>query len=122
MCVSMAIRIVRISLILGAAKCIDKYISIRNPPTSPTDAPAPPIERTDPELQAGLEAVVERMFRTCFANGHFKPAIGIAIESQRLDVVQEGIRLAGERQKAGNGKQAAGEYVDETADLMEFVL
>ena len=63
------------------------------------------------------------MFRTCYDKGDYKPAIGIAIESQRLDVVEEGIRLAGERQKSAKGKEAAGgEGKDEAAELMEYVL
>jgi len=66
---------------------------------------------------------VERMFRKCYEEEDYKPAIGIAIEARRLDVVEEGIRLAGQRSKERRGK--AKEVVEEkdiAVDLMEYVL
>ncbi|RVD86138.1 uncharacterized protein DFL_004429 [Arthrobotrys flagrans] len=101
------------------SKCIDKYISINNPPPPPKDLPPSSPEKADPRLTE----VVERMFQKCYDNEDYKPALGIAIESQRLDIVEQGIRLAGERQRGSKAKQAAnGEAVDKSAELMEFVL
>ncbi|KAK6508711.1 proteasome regulatory particle base subunit [Arthrobotrys conoides] len=100
------------------SKCIDKYISINNPPPPPKDLPPSPPEKADPRLTE----VVERMFQKCYDNEDYKPALGISIESQRLDIVEQGIRLAGERQQGSKAKQAAnGDTVDKSAELMEFV-
>ncbi|KAI8802866.1 armadillo-type protein [Cladochytrium replicatum] len=63
------------------SKCIDKYIALRTAPE------APPVD-------SHLESVVERMFQRCFEDGEYKQAIGIALESQRLDVVEESISRA----------------------------
>ncbi|KAI8891036.1 26S proteasome regulatory complex, non-ATPase subcomplex, Rpn2/Psmd1 subunit [Backusella circina FSU 941] len=58
------------------SKCIDKYIHLR----TSEDAP----ENIDPRLQD----VVERMFQRCAQDGEYEQAIGIALESRRLDVVK----------------------------------
>ncbi|KAF3099594.1 proteasome regulatory particle base subunit [Orbilia oligospora] len=101
------------------SKCIDKYISINNPPPPPKDLPPSLPEKADPRLTE----VVERMFQKCYDKEDYKPALGIAIESQRLDIVEQGIRLAGERQRGSKAKQAAnGDAFDKSAELMEFVL
>ena len=78
------------------------------------------MEKIDPRL----ENVVEKLFRSCFETKDYRPAIGIAIEARRLDVVEEGIRLASERsKKAGKGKQANdGAEKDQGVELMEYVL
>ncbi|KAL7274550.1 proteasome regulatory particle base subunit [Rhizina undulata] len=76
-------------------------------------------EKIDPRLQD----IVERMFRKCFEAEDYKPAIGIAIEARRLDVVAEGIKLASERSKDRKGKEKEGEEEkDSGAELMEYVL
>ena len=68
--------------------------------------------------------VVERLFRKCFETEDYRPAIGIAIEARRLDVVAEGIRLASERsKKVGKGKWAEDVMEsDQGVELMEYVL
>lgn len=49
-------------------------------------------KQTQPEkIDERLEAVVERMFERCFTEGQFKQAIGIALETRRLDVVEKAI-------------------------------
>ena len=58
------------------AKCIDKYIHLR---TSTADSNA-----IDPRLQD----IVERMFQRCADDYEYEQAIGIALESRRLDVVK----------------------------------
>ncbi|KAJ3217761.1 proteasome regulatory particle base subunit [Dinochytrium kinnereticum] len=68
------------------SKAIDTYISLRN---------------GDPEtsvIDPRLEAVVEKMFKRCYADGEFKQAIGIALESLRLDVLETAI-VKGNSQK-----------------------
>ncbi|KAK6533789.1 proteasome regulatory particle base subunit [Orbilia ellipsospora] len=101
------------------SKCIDKYISIANPPPPPKDMPPSPPEKADPRLTE----VVERMFQKCYDSENYKPALGVAIESHRLDIIEQGIRLAGERQRSSeSGQVAGGESVDKASELMEFVL
>lgn len=61
------------------------------------------------------------MFRKCYEEEDYKPAIGIAIEAKRLDVVEEGIKLAGSRHQklvaAGDTRET-----DMAVELMEYVL
>mmetsp|Transcript_18315 Transcript_18315/g.25730 ORF Transcript_18315/g.25730 Transcript_18315/m.25730 type:complete len:702 (-) Transcript_18315:909-3014(-) len=64
------------------AKCIDDYISIRVKAFE---------EKTEAEVDPRLEAVVERMFERCFNHGTFKQAVGIAMESRRLDMIKKSI-------------------------------
>ncbi|KAI9225133.1 armadillo-type protein [Blastocladiella britannica] len=66
------------------AKCIDKYIALRTQQ----------FESSEPVMiDAALEDVVERMFKRCFSDHEFKQAIGIALESRRLDVIQDAVKL-----------------------------
>lgn len=58
------------------SQCIDKYIALRNQDSG---------EEIDPRLQN----VVERMFQRCIDDGEYKQAIGIALESKRLDVIED---------------------------------
>jgi 26S proteasome regulatory subunit N2 len=59
------------------AQCIDKYIALREQDDQSEDV--------DPRLQS----IVERMFQRCIDDGEYKQAIGIALESKRLDVVED---------------------------------
>jgi 26S proteasome regulatory subunit N2 len=70
----------------------------------------------DPRLQD----IVNRMFGKCYEEADYKPAIGIAIESRRLDVVEEGIRLANMRHQKKLG--ASDPEKDGGVALMEYVL
>ncbi|OAD01801.1 hypothetical protein MUCCIDRAFT_187029 [Mucor lusitanicus CBS 277.49] len=58
------------------SKCIDKYIHLRSSPETP--------EEIDPRLQD----IVERMFQRCAEDCEYEQAIGIALESRRLDIVK----------------------------------
>ncbi|CAO3592001.1 unnamed protein product [Absidia cylindrospora] len=66
---------------LGAAKCIDKYIYLRQQEESNTDGMTEAID-------AKLQDIVERMFQRCAQDEEYEQAIGIALESRRLDVVK----------------------------------
>ncbi|OQR83320.1 26S proteasome non-ATPase regulatory subunit [Achlya hypogyna] len=61
------------------ATCIDEYIAIRTEVKPATMGP-------------GLEAIVEQMFDRCYASGTYKQALGVALESRRLDKVEESLR------------------------------
>ncbi|KAG1473109.1 hypothetical protein G6F56_001140 [Rhizopus delemar] len=61
------------------SKCIDKYIHLRT------------LENTEP-VDSRLQDIVERMFQRCADDGEYEQAIGIALESRRLDIVESNIR------------------------------
>ena len=88
-------------LVTTTAKCIDKYIQVK----------AAQFENASNavKMDVRLEDVVQRMFQRCYKEGayqqvmfatgtqndivtHMKQAIGIAIESFRLDIVEECIK------------------------------
>ncbi|KNC97437.1 proteasome regulatory particle base subunit RPN2 [Spizellomyces punctatus DAOM BR117] len=71
------------------AKCIDKYIAQRVEQHDNT-AEALTIDRR-------LEDIVQRMFQRCYDDGEYKQAIGIALETNRLDVLEETV-LKGDAQ------------------------
>ncbi|KAI5853970.1 armadillo-type protein [Tricharina praecox] len=102
------------------SKFIEEYISVTtkndvlqhgtvDQTTTTSEEPTP----VDPRLQD----IVERLFRSCYQNEDYKPAIGIAIEARRLDVVEEGITLAGQRDLDEDEEQT-----DMAVELMEYVL
>lgn len=64
---------------IATAKCIDKYIALRT-----KQAEGDMEEDIDPRLQD----VVERMFQRCADDQEYEQAIGIALESRRLDVLK----------------------------------
>jgi len=63
------------------AKCIDEYVKLRV--AASKDASV--------EIDARLEAIVERMFDRCFQAGEYRPAIGIALQSRRIDKLEYAI-------------------------------
>lgn len=65
------------------AKCIDQYTKLKVHNYEHQDEPK--------EIDPRLEAVVNRMFKRCFDDKKFKQAVGIALETRRLDVFKEAI-------------------------------
>jgi 26S proteasome regulatory subunit N2 len=61
------------------AKAIDRYISEKR---------AQVTEKTA-VVDARIERVVQLMFSRCFRDSEYQQAIGIALESFRLDIVKE---------------------------------
>lgn len=45
-------------------------------------------------MDARLEAIVDRMFQRCFEDGQFRQAVGIALETRRMDMFQKAIVAA----------------------------
>jgi len=71
------------------SKVIDQYIAER-------------VERSDgvadlDPIDSRLEAIVESMFDRCFEEGNIKQAVGIALESRRLDKLEECINTSSDR-------------------------
>jgi len=64
-------------------KCIDKYIEKR----------VAIVDRKEPgiEIDAKMEGVITKMFERCYQDQQFNQAIGVALESRRLDKVREAI-------------------------------
>jgi 26S proteasome regulatory subunit N2 len=63
------------------AKCIDEYVRLRVAASKDDTV----------EIDGRLEAIVERMFERCFKAGEYRPAIGIALQSRRLDKLEYAI-------------------------------
>mmetsp|Transcript_45917 Transcript_45917/g.85735 ORF Transcript_45917/g.85735 Transcript_45917/m.85735 type:complete len:1044 (+) Transcript_45917:91-3222(+) len=66
------------------AKCIDEYIEQR---VRILEAKGNPESEIDPRLAS----IVERMFERCFTDGQYHQAIGIALESHRIDMIERAI-------------------------------
>jgi 26S proteasome regulatory subunit N2 len=74
------------------AKCIDEYTKLKRQhfelqniaTTRSSKAEIKPIDKR-------LESIVERMFVRCFEDKEFKQALGIAVESMRLDIAEKAI-------------------------------
>lgn len=64
------------------SKCIDQYTKDRNLNYE---------GKSTKEIDPRLIGIVDRMFSLCLADGHFKQAIGIAIETKRLDIFERAI-------------------------------
>lgn len=64
-------------------KCIDKYIERR----------VALVDRKEEgvEIEPKMEAVIQKMFERCYEDSQFNQAIGVALESRRLDKVREAI-------------------------------
>eukprot|EP00854_Cymbomonas_tetramitiformis_P002915 gene2915-3727_t len=67
------------------AKCIDQYVELR-------------VKEVDgkedlPPIDTRLTSIVERMFERCFRDGQYRQAIGIALETRRLDKLKEAILM-----------------------------
>lgn len=70
------------------AKCIDFYIQQRvNFIDKPLDA-----KTVDPRL----EAIVNRMIQRCLDDGQYRQALGIAVETRRMDIIEAAITRAGD--------------------------
>lgn len=76
------------NIIIYPGKCIDHYTKLQQ------EAHDAKIEGgMKPDIDSRLEAIVNRMFDDCLESGQYKQAIGIAIETRRLDVLERAIRL-----------------------------
>jgi 26S proteasome regulatory subunit N2 len=64
-------------------KCIDKYIEKRVQIFDQKDDSV--------KIDEKMEGVINKMFDRCFQDGQLNQAIGIALESRRLDMIREAI-------------------------------
>ncbi|GFO48120.1 26S proteasome non-ATPase regulatory subunit 1 [Plakobranchus ocellatus] len=70
------------------SKCIDHYTKMR---VHNADATS---EADKKEIDPRLEAVVNRMFQRCLDDKQFKQAVGISLETRRIDVFERAIKQA----------------------------
>lgn len=71
-------------------KCIDRYIKLRQEIVDSKTTNPPTIDQK-------MELIIDKMFTRCFQDKMFKQAIGVALESRRLDKVQTAIESSGEQ-------------------------
>jgi 26S proteasome regulatory subunit N2 len=67
------------------SKCIDEYIKLKK---EQAESKSP----SEIKLDERLERIVLGMFDRCYSDKQFKQALGIAVESRRLDKIEESIR------------------------------
>ncbi|KAF4530870.1 hypothetical protein B566_EDAN018903 [Ephemera danica] len=72
------------------AKCIDHYTSQKVRLAEAGDEAGVAI---DPRL----EAIVNSMFRRCLVDGQFRQALGIALETRRMDIFEEAVRSSDDK-------------------------
>ncbi|XP_005095836.1 26S proteasome non-ATPase regulatory subunit 1 [Aplysia californica] len=70
------------------AKCIDHYTKLRVHNADATD------EADKKPIDPRLEAVVNRMFQRCLDDKQFKQAVGIALETRRIDIFEKAIKTS----------------------------
>mmetsp|Transcript_16364 Transcript_16364/g.50018 ORF Transcript_16364/g.50018 Transcript_16364/m.50018 type:complete len:952 (+) Transcript_16364:187-3042(+) len=75
------------------SRCIDRYIAERSAAAAATGADGTEEAKASapPAVDVRMEAIMEQMFQRCYADGAFTQAIGIAMESRRLDKLEEAI-------------------------------
>ena len=73
------------------AKCIDHYIKLRVQQAEEGLANDRGDASVTTEIDPRLEAVVNRMFQRCFSDHQYKQALGIALETRRIDVFEKAI-------------------------------
>lgn len=69
------------------AKCIDHYTKLR---VHNQDCD----EKDKKDVDSRLEAIVNRMFQRCFDDRQFKQAVGIALETRRIDIFEKAIKTS----------------------------
>lgn len=65
------------------AKCIDHYTKLRVEAVENTSSP--------PSMDVRLEAIVNRMFQRCLDDKQYKQALGLALETRRMDIFAKSI-------------------------------
>lgn len=72
-------------------------------------------------VQKNLQAIIRRIFESCYEVGAYRQVVGIAIEARNLEVLREAFLRASQDEKK-QGKKAANGAPSKSEDLMEYVL
>jgi 26S proteasome regulatory subunit N2 len=70
-------------VLLFSAKCIDYYTQQRIAEAENT--------KDAKEIDPRLEAIVNRMFQRCLDDGQYRQALGLALETRRMDIFEKAI-------------------------------
>jgi 26S proteasome regulatory subunit N2 len=65
-----------------AARCLDRYVELQ---VAAAEA------HEDAAIDPRMAAIVERLFERCHADGQYEQAVGVALESRRLDQLERAI-------------------------------
>ncbi|KAL9940157.1 hypothetical protein V8E36_000862 [Tilletia maclaganii] len=68
------------------SQAIDKYMELSNN-TSPSEPSTSAAGATQPSIES-VKLIVDQMFERCIASGVYRQAVGIALETRRLDVIE----------------------------------
>lgn len=71
--------------------------------------------------QKNLQAIIRRIFESCYEIGAYRHVVGIAVEARNREVLKEAILRASQDEKS-KGKKAATAGLSQTEDLMDYVL
>ncbi|GAB7355811.1 hypothetical protein MBLNU459_g6484t1 [Dothideomycetes sp. NU459] len=71
--------------------------------------------------QKNLQAVIKRIFESCYQMGAYKHVVGIAVEARNREVLREAI-LRSSHDEQTKGKKATSAAAGQTEALMEYVL
>ncbi|KAF1814378.1 26S proteasome regulatory complex, non-ATPase subcomplex, Rpn2/Psmd1 subunit [Eremomyces bilateralis CBS 781.70] len=72
-------------------------------------------------VQKNLQAVIRRLFESCYEIGEYHHVVGIAVEARNLEVLREAI-LRASREERKQSKKAASPTPGKSEELMEYVL
>ncbi|RDI85120.1 hypothetical protein Vi05172_g5100 [Venturia inaequalis] len=72
-------------------------------------------------VQKNLQAIIRRLFESCYATGDYRQVVGIAIEARNLEVLKETIIEASKADKSA-GKKPVTASIGKSEELMEYVL
>jgi 26S proteasome regulatory subunit N2 len=70
-------------VLLFSAKCIDYYTQQR--------IAGPENAKDAKEIDPRLEAIVNRKFQRCLDDGQYRQALGLALETHRMDIFEKAI-------------------------------
>lgn len=73
------------------------------------------------QVQKNLQAVVRRLFESCFAAGAYHQVVGIAVEARNLEVLREVI-IRASQDNFIDGKKADDPTYNRGEEIMEYVL
>ncbi|CAG0904194.1 unnamed protein product [Cyprideis torosa] len=75
------------------SKCIDYYIAKRTG-ARVEEGVSGSVTRGSPQVDTRLEQIVDRMFQRCFEHSQYHQALGIALETRRMDIFRKAILQA----------------------------
>lgn len=72
-------------------------------------------------VKKNLQAIVNRIFESCYEVGAYKQVVGIAVEARNMTVLKEAILRSGSETKS-KSKKTANTGASQAEDVMEYVL